>query len=180
MNYFSEVINKISESVSDAQNRISEEKKDSSEITSKKSNEKGSEEEVEFSDNENAGNRTPTTKNELNDQSVPTPPLAQDEMEDLMDLLTEKLVVEPVSNTPKIKHGTLQEVADLIKNGHFKKIVVMTGAGISTSAGIPDFRSPKTGLYHNLQKFKLPYAEAIFDIDYFRDKPEVNLHILHV
>ena len=51
-----------------------------------------------------------------------------------------------------------------------KKILVLTGAGISTSAGIPDFRSKHTGLYDNLQKFNLPYPEAIFDIDFF----EVN------
>ena len=36
----------------------------------------------------------------------------------------------------------LQELADRIKSGAIKKIVVIAGAGISTSAGVPDFRSP--------------------------------------
>lgn len=49
-----------------------------------------------------------------------------------------------------------------------KRIVVMAGAGISTAAGIPDFRTPGTGLYDNLQKYNLPYPEAIFDISYFK------------
>ena len=48
----------------------------------------------------------------------------------------------------------------------------MTGAGISVSAGIPDFRSPKTGLYANLAKYNLPTPEAIFSLDYFRTSPE--------
>lgn len=47
-----------------------------------------------------------------------------------------------------------------------------TGAGIGTSAGIPDFRSPETGLYANLSRLNLPYAEAVFDITYFRTNPE--------
>ena len=38
--------------------------------------------------------------------------------------------------------------------------------------GIPDFRSPKTGLYHNLQKYNLPHPQAVFELDYFRRKPE--------
>eukprot|EP00038_Savillea_parva_P012128 m.202423 g.202423 ORF g.202423 m.202423 type:complete len:741 (+) comp21773_c0_seq1:255-2477(+) len=50
-------------------------------------------------------------------------------------------------------------------------IIVMAGAGISVSAGIPDFRTPGTGLYDNLQKYDLPEPEAIFDIDYFQENP---------
>lgn len=49
--------------------------------------------------------------------------------------------------------------------------VFQTGAGISTSAGIPDFRSPDTGLYANLERLNLPYPEAVFDISYFRQNP---------
>ena len=48
------------------------------------------------------------------------------------------------------------------------KIIVMTGAGISTAAGIPDFRSPGTGLYDNLQKYNLPHPQAVFEINFFR------------
>ena len=37
---------------------------------------------------------------------------------------------------------------------------------------VPDFRSPKTGLYNNLKRLNLPYAEAVFDISFFRQQPE--------
>ena len=50
-------------------------------------------------------------------------------------------------------------------------IIVMTGAGVSTSAGIPDFRSPGTGLYDNLAKYNLPTPQSIFELGYFRVGP---------
>ena len=34
-----------------------------------------------------------------------------------------------------------------LRDGRFKNVVVMCGAGISTKAGVPDFRSPSAGLY---------------------------------
>ncbi|KAI9020781.1 DHS-like NAD/FAD-binding domain-containing protein [Phycomyces nitens] len=71
-----------------------------------------------------------------------------------------------------LKDKSLNAVVDYIKEKKVKNVIVMSGAGISTAAGIPDFRTKGTGLYDNLQKFDLPYAEAIFDIDYFMDTPE--------
>ncbi|KAK0124794.1 hypothetical protein ONS96_008675 [Cadophora gregata f. sp. sojae] len=67
----------------------------------------------------------------------------------------------------------LQEVADIM--GNSKKVVVVTGAGISTNCGIPDFRS-ENGLYSLIQAqydaaIKNPPWEHsnIFDID---DRPK--------
>ncbi|XP_068168726.1 NAD-dependent protein deacetylase sirtuin-3, mitochondrial [Antennarius striatus] len=65
----------------------------------------------------------------------------------------------------------LQDVAKNIRERRYKRVVVMAGAGISTPSGIPDFRSPGSGLYDNLQRYNLPYAEAIFDIHFFHQNP---------
>lgn len=58
-----------------------------------------------------------------------------------------------------------RQCAQLIKNA--KSIVALTGAGISTSAGIPDFRGPQ-GLYVTRQYD----PETVFDIDYFLQDPK--------
>ena len=79
-------------------------------------------------------------------------------------------VDESIAPTTLIARN-MDGVARYIKERDCKRIAVMTGAGISTSAGIPDFRSPDTGLYANLARLNLPYAEAVFDIGYFRNNP---------
>lgn len=70
------------------------------------------------------------------------------------------------------KVDNLESLANALKKGSFSNIVVLIGAGISTAAGIPDFRTPKTGLYDNLGKYSLPYPTAVFDIEFFRRDPQ--------
>lgn len=72
----------------------------------------------------------------------------------------------------KLKSFDMDGVVDYIKSGKAKKIVFLTGAGISTAAGIPDFRSIGTGLYSNLQKYNLPEPSDVFNIKYFIQNQE--------
>ena len=70
------------------------------------------------------------------------------------------------------KDLSLEGVAHAIRSGLIKKICVITGAGISVAAGIPDFRTPGSGLYFSLDDYDLPQPEALFDLNYFRNSPE--------
>ncbi|XP_053923784.1 NAD-dependent protein deacetylase sirtuin-3, mitochondrial isoform X5 [Cuculus canorus] len=67
---------------------------------------------------------------------------------------------------------SLRDVAELIRKKECRRVVVMAGAGISTPSGIPDFRSPGSGLYSNLEQYDIPYPEAIFELAYFFSNPK--------
>ncbi|RZF45043.1 hypothetical protein LSTR_LSTR002004 [Laodelphax striatellus] len=67
--------------------------------------------------------------------------------------------------------NSFQNAANQLKNSS-SRVLVLTGAGLSTASGIPDFRSPGSGLYDNLEKYNLPYPEAIFDLSYFHQNPK--------
>lgn len=43
---------------------------------------------------------------------------------------------------------------------------------MSVSAGIPDFRTPGTGLYSQLEKYQLSDPQDLFTISYFRENPQ--------
>ncbi|KAK1224046.1 Sir2 histone deacetylase Hst2 [Marasmius sp. AFHP31] len=83
------------------------------------------------------------------------------------------------SNSNSEYHVRLESLAKYIQSQQCKKIVLMLGAGVSTSAGIPDFRSPETGLYANLARLKLPYPEAVFEINFFKNNPEPFYTLAH-
>ncbi|XP_034938806.1 NAD-dependent protein deacetylase sirtuin-1 [Chelonus insularis] len=94
--------------------------------------------------------------------------------EQVDDITLWKLVLNIMSDPPrrqKLNHiNTITDVVRLIKNS--KKIIVLTGAGVSVSCGIPDFRS-RDGIYSRLaQDFPdLPDPQAMFDINYFGQDP---------
>ncbi|NXB87457.1 SIR2 deacetylase, partial [Vidua chalybeata] len=90
----------------------------------------------------------------------------------LRTLLSRTLGLGGDKPEPVLDELSLQGVSRFLKSDRCKNIVCMVGAGISTSAGIPDFRSPGTGLYSNLQSYNLPYPEAIFEIGFFKKHPE--------
>ena len=81
------------------------------------------------------------------------------------------------SSTSNISLSPLEQVCNYIENA--KHILIIVGAGISTNTGIPDFRSPTTGLYSIIQQYKPSLMEYIsepqelFDIELFCNEPEI-------
>ncbi|KAK3573600.1 hypothetical protein QTP86_030013 [Hemibagrus guttatus] len=92
---------------------------------------------------------------------------------DLDDMTLWQIVLN-ISEPPKRKKrkdiNTIEDVTRLLND--CKKILVLTGAGVSVSCGIPDFRS-RDGIYARLAVDfpDLPDPQAMFDIEYFKRDP---------
>ncbi|KAH3662063.1 hypothetical protein OGAPHI_006244 [Ogataea philodendri] len=72
----------------------------------------------------------------------------------------------------KIEH--LVEALEKAEN-----VLVLTGAGISTSLGIPDFRSSQ-GFYSRMKHLGLEDPQDVFSLDVFKRSPEVFYSIAHM
>ncbi|XP_069877101.1 NAD-dependent protein deacetylase sirtuin-1 [Dipodomys merriami] len=93
---------------------------------------------------------------------------------ELDDMTLWQIVINILSEPPKRKKrkdiNTIEDAVKLLQE--CKKIIVLTGAGVSVSCGIPDFRS-RDGIYARLAVDfpDLPDPQSMFDIDYFRKDP---------
>ncbi|XP_055837830.1 NAD-dependent histone deacetylase sirtuin-1 [Episyrphus balteatus] len=92
----------------------------------------------------------------------------------LNDMTLWRILASMLSEPPRRRKlrtvNTFDDVIELVKAS--KNIIVLTGAGVSVSCGIPDFRS-SDGIYSRLAKDfpDLPDPQAMFDINYFSRDP---------
>ena len=63
----------------------------------------------------------------------------------------------PINDRPALRHGA-EHLAGLLRKS--KRAVVLTGAGISVPSGIPDFRTPGTGLWENVDPMEVAHIDA--------------------
>ncbi|ORZ02799.1 DHS-like NAD/FAD-binding domain-containing protein [Syncephalastrum racemosum] len=85
--------------------------------------------------------------------------------------LLQNVVTRFLRRRRRLQHvNTLEDVVQLLSKAN--NVMIVTGAGVSVSCGIPDFRS-ETGIYSRLEEYCLDDPQQMFDIRYFRETPEI-------
>jgi NAD-dependent SIR2 family protein deacetylase len=67
---------------------------------------------------------------------------------------------------------SIHDLGKMIKSGDYKNIIVLTGAGISTSAGLSDYRSCGSFVQQILEEYGFSDPEEAFDKREFMRNPE--------
>ena len=76
-----------------------------------------------------------------------------------------------MESTKSKQKFTYQKLVYGLANKHFSNVVIFTGPGI----GVPDFKSQDclNFMKHEfLEDFKLPKPESLFELEYYKSKPE--------
>jgi NAD-dependent deacetylase len=64
----------------------------------------------------------------------------------------------PAHATATRRPGAIERLVALVRDA--RSVVALTGAGISVPSGIPDFRTPRTGLWANVDPIEVAHIDA--------------------